>query len=57
MAAGLLATGDEVDVAQQVWNSMHGAVSLELAGVTFSSDPERTYASMLDAMLTGLARS
>ncbi len=53
MAAGLLASGDQVDVAQQIWNAMHGAVGLELAGVTFSADPERTFASMLDAMLAG----
>lgn len=54
MAAGLLARGDEVDTAQQIWNAMHGAVSLELAGVTFSTNPERTFASMLDTMLAGL---
>ena len=56
MTAGLLADGDQVDVAQQLWNAMHGAVSLELAGVTFSAQPERTFVSMLDAMLSGLAR-
>ncbi len=54
MAAGLLARSDDVDVAQQVWNAIHGGVSLELAGVTFSSDPERTFGAMLDAMLVGL---
>lgn len=56
MTAGLLADGDQVDVAQQLWSAMHGAVSLELAGVTFSAQPERTFVSMLDAMLSGLAR-
>jgi AcrR family transcriptional regulator len=56
MAAGLLRGGDEVDVAQQIWNALHGAVSLELAGVTFSAHPERTFASMLDALLAGLAQ-
>ena len=55
MTAGLLASGDEVDVAQQIWNAMHGAATLELAGVTFSAHPERTFASMLDALLAGLA--
>jgi AcrR family transcriptional regulator len=55
MTAGLLAQGDEVDVAQQIWNSMHGAVTLELAGVTFSAHPERTYVSMLDALFAGLS--
>ncbi len=55
MSAGLLAEGDDVDVAQQIWNGMHGAVALELAGVTFSSDPERTYARMIDTLFAGLA--
>jgi AcrR family transcriptional regulator len=55
MAAGLLAQGSDVDVAQQIWNSIHGGVSLELAGVTFSEDSERTFADMLDALLRGLA--
>ena len=55
MSAGLLAEGDDVDVAQQIWNGMHGAVGLELAGVTFSSDPERTYARMIDTLFAGLA--
>ena len=55
MSAGLLAKGDDVDVAQQIWNGMHGAVALELAGVTFSSDPERTYARMIDTLFAGLA--
>jgi hypothetical protein len=36
---------------------MHGAVTLELAGVTFSAHPERTFESMLDALLAGLAPS
>ena len=55
MAAGLLAPGDDVDVAQQVWNALHGGVSLELVGVSFSSDPERTFAAMIDGLLRGLA--
>ena len=46
----------QVDVAQQIWNALHGGVGLELTGVTFSAHPERTFASMLDAMLVGLAQ-
>lgn len=54
-AAGLIDAGDPVDVAQQFWNAMHGAVGLEIAGVTFSSHPERTFASMIDTMIDGLS--
>lgn len=53
-AAGQLRADDAVDVAQQFWNALHGGVSLEIAGVTFSSDPERTFAAMIDTMIAGL---
>jgi AcrR family transcriptional regulator len=53
-SAGQIRADDAVDVAQQLWNALHGAVSLEIAGVTFSSDPQRTYGSMLDTLLAGL---
>lgn len=52
--AGFISADDPVDVAQRLWNALHGGVSLEIAGVTFSSDPERTFAAMLDTMLDGL---
>jgi len=55
MAAGQLGAGDSVDAAQQVWSAMHGAVSLEIAGITFSNDPARTFDAMLDSLLRGLA--
>jgi AcrR family transcriptional regulator len=55
MSAGQVAAGDEVDVAQLTWNALHGGVSLELAGVTFSSDPEATFGRMVDALLVGIA--
>jgi AcrR family transcriptional regulator len=54
-AAGLLRADDPVDVAQQLWNALHGAVSLEIAGVTFSQDPEHTFTAMVDALIGGLA--
>ncbi len=56
MAAGLLEPRDEVEVAQQFWNGMHGGVLLELAGIAFTSDPEQNFADMLDALLRGSAR-
>lgn len=55
MNAGLLERRDEVEVAQQFWNGMHGGVLLELAGIAFTADPEQTFADMLDALLRGSA--
>ena len=57
MAAGVLRSAEPVEVAQQVWNALHGGVGLELAGVVFTPDPERTFAAMVDAMITGLGAS
>ena len=54
--AGMIAADDPVDVAQQLWNALHGGVSLETIGVSFSPEPERTFAAMLDTMLDGLTR-
>jgi AcrR family transcriptional regulator len=54
MEAGELARADAVDVAQQVWSALHGAVQLEIAGMSFSNEPERTFDAMLDALLRGL---
>ena len=57
MHTGELASGDATEVAQQIWSAMHGAVSLEIAGVHFAADRERNYTAMLDALLRGLANT
>lgn len=57
MAAGLLVQRDDVEVAQQLWNGLHGGVSLELAGIAFTSDPEQTFADMIDSLIAGLSAS
>jgi AcrR family transcriptional regulator len=49
-----LGSGSDVEVAQQIWSALHGAVSLELSGMTFTEDPAHSYAQMLDALLAGL---
>lgn len=51
---GPFGIGDDVDVAQQWWNAIHGAVSLELLGVSFVDDPQQTYLRMVDALILGL---
>ena len=56
MDRGELASGDNIEVAQQIWSAMHGAVSLEIAGVHFAQDRELNFETMIDALLNGLAR-
>lgn len=55
MDAGLLSGGDEVEVAQRLWNGLHGGVLLETAGVVFTEDPAETYAAMMDTFIAGLS--
>ena len=54
MDTGELAPGDAVEVSQQLWSAIHGAVSLEIAEVHFAKDREGSYIAMIDAMLIGL---
>ncbi|MFZ4486615.1 MAG: TetR/AcrR family transcriptional regulator [Candidatus Nanopelagicales bacterium] len=55
MNSGDLTPGDSTEVAQQVWSAMHGAVSLEIAGVHFAQDRAESYAAMLASLFRGLA--
>ena len=55
MSRGELRRAEPVEVAQVIWSSVHGAVSLELIGIGFTPDPEATYAAMLATMVRGLA--
>lgn len=54
MNSGDLTAGNSVEVAQQLWSAMHGAVSLEIAGVHFAQDRRGNYASMIESLLVGL---
>ena len=54
-AAGVIAAPDPVEVAQQIWSAVHGAVSLELRGLVQTPDPERTYRDFLMTIVRGLA--
>lgn len=55
-AANMLATPDQMEAAQQIWNALHGAVSLELCGLAQTPDPVATYSAFLDTVLRGLFR-
>ena len=54
-AAGAIRAPDPREVAQQLWNAEHGAVTLELQGLVLTPDPEATYQATLDTLLRGLA--
>ena len=54
-AAGVIRAADPVDIAQLIWNALHGGVSLENSGVTFVRDPGANFAAMVEALIVGLA--
>ena len=54
-AAGVIAAPDPVEVAQQIWSALHGAVALELKGLVLTPDPLYTYQTFLDTLIRGLA--
>jgi AcrR family transcriptional regulator len=56
IAAGVLRAGDPVDLAQQIWSTVHGAVSLELNQMVLTDDPAATYEHLLQLLITGLRR-
>jgi AcrR family transcriptional regulator len=54
-AAGVISAPDPVEVAQQIWSAVHGAVSLELEGLVLTPYPEATYAAFIETVTRGLA--
>ena len=54
MQAGVIRAGDPVDLAQQIWSTVHGAVALELGGMVLTEDPGATYEHLLDLVLAGV---
>ena len=56
-AAGAIDAPDPREAAQQIWNTTHGAVTLEVQGLVLTPDPEATYRATLETMLRGLAPS
>jgi AcrR family transcriptional regulator len=54
MDRGALRAGDPVETAQLIWSSVHGAVSLELAGLGKAADAAASYEALLQMLLDGL---
>jgi AcrR family transcriptional regulator len=45
---------DPTEAAQAVWSALHGAVTIEIAGIGQTSDSTASYEHMLDLLITGL---
>ncbi|HEX7354081.1 MAG TPA: TetR-like C-terminal domain-containing protein [Mycobacteriales bacterium] len=54
MTAGRIRAGDPLEVAQQLWSTVHGATALELTGLVLTPDPESTYEALIESLLRGL---
>ena len=55
MAGGVLREDDVTEVAQQIWDAVHGAVALELHSLVLTADAGATYEKLLDTIVRGLA--
>jgi AcrR family transcriptional regulator len=47
-------TIDPTEAAQAVWSALHGAVTIEIAGIGQTNDATVSYEHMIDLMLAGL---
>lgn len=52
---GVFRAGDSVEVAELVWSAVHGHISLELRGMLFASDADRSFADLLEMVVVGIA--
>jgi AcrR family transcriptional regulator len=53
-AADVIAAPAPLEVAQQIWSAVHGAVALELKGLVLTPDPQYTYQAFLETVIRGL---
>ena len=53
--AGLFRTGSPSDLAQLVWSTVHGQVSLELRGMLFVPDAAASFEDLLRLIAAGIA--
>lgn len=54
-AAGGIVGGSPAELAQRIWASIHGSVSLELRSICFVDDTDAHFAVLVDTVLAGLA--
>jgi AcrR family transcriptional regulator len=55
-ASGRIVDGEAIDVAQQIWEVVHGAVSLELRGLGFVDDRDAHYERLLATIRRAVTR-
>lgn len=53
-AAGVLVDGDPIELAQRLWATIHGAVSLESRAICFAPSTDQHYDALVDTVLAGL---
>jgi AcrR family transcriptional regulator len=53
-ATGALVGGSGAELAQRLWATIHGAVSLEIRQIRFVEDPETHFTALVDTVLAGL---
>jgi AcrR family transcriptional regulator len=54
--SGQLIDGDPVELAERLWATIHGLITLELHGYGFVEDREAHYLATVDTVLRGLRR-
>ena len=54
MVDGRFASGDSREIAQRIWASCHGWISLEMFGIGFVDNTSAGYDALVDLLLTGL---
>jgi AcrR family transcriptional regulator len=54
-AVGAVVGGDPAELAQRLWATIHGAVSLELRDICFVDDRDAHFEALVDTVLSGLA--
>lgn len=52
--AGAVVSGSPAELAQRIWASIHGAVSLELRSICFVDDTDAHFEAILQTLLIGL---
>jgi AcrR family transcriptional regulator len=53
-ATGAIVGGSAAELAQRLWATIHGAVSLEIRQIRFVDDPSTHFAALVDTVLAGL---
>jgi AcrR family transcriptional regulator len=52
--AGAIVAPEPAETAQQIWSTVHGAVTLELQSLVQTPDPAQTYRDTIELLLRGL---